>query len=68
MTVLNLSVKFEVFSIKIKLSGRQVSLEKLIREATVAKFLSQFGMDVLDFGLALLSMHSPFEVSSKADI
>jgi len=35
---------------------------------TVAKFLSKFGMDVLDCGPALLSMHSPFEVSNKADI
>ncbi len=35
---------------------------------TVAKFLSKFGMDVLDCGPALLSMHSPFEISSKADV
>ena len=35
---------------------------------TVAKFLAKYGMDVLDCGPALLSMHSPFEVSSKTDI
>lgn len=35
---------------------------------TVAKFLARFGMDVLDCGPALLSMHSPFEIASKADI
>ena len=35
---------------------------------TVAKFLAKFGMNVLDCGPALLSMHSPFEISSKADI
>ncbi|MFH2058466.1 MAG: aminopeptidase [Pseudomonadota bacterium] len=35
---------------------------------TVAKFLAKFGMNVLDCGPAILSMHSPFEVSSKADI
>ncbi len=35
---------------------------------TVAKFLAKFGMDVLDCGPALLSMHSPFELASKADI
>ncbi|NOX33369.1 MAG: aminopeptidase [Deltaproteobacteria bacterium] len=35
---------------------------------TVAKFLAKFGMDVLDCGPAVLSMHSPFEVSSKADV
>lgn len=35
---------------------------------TVAKFLAEFDMDVLDAGPALLSMHSPFELSSKVDI
>ncbi len=35
---------------------------------TVAKFLAKFGMNVLDCGPALLSMHSPFEISSKADV
>ncbi|MBT3387700.1 MAG: aminopeptidase, partial [Desulfobacula sp.] len=35
---------------------------------TVAKFLAKSGMNVLDCGPAILSMHSPFEVSSKADV
>ncbi len=35
---------------------------------TVAKFLAKYGMNVLDCGPALLSMHSPFEISSKADV
>jgi len=35
---------------------------------TVAKFLAKYNMDVLDAGPALLSMHSPFEVSSKLDV
>ena len=35
---------------------------------TVAKFLAVYGMDVIDVGVPVLSMHSPFEVSSKADI
>ncbi len=35
---------------------------------TIAYFLAQYGMDVVDCGTALLSMHSPFEVASKADI
>jgi len=35
---------------------------------TVAKFLAEFGMNVLDCGPAVLSMHSPFELSSKADV
>lgn len=35
---------------------------------TVAKFLAEHNMDVIDLGVPLLSMHSPFEISSKADI
>jgi aspartyl aminopeptidase len=35
---------------------------------TVAKFLAELDMDVIDAGTALISMHSPFEISSKADV
>lgn len=35
---------------------------------TVAKELAVYGMDIIDFGPGVLSMHSPFEVSSKADL
>lgn len=35
---------------------------------TVAQYLARYGMDVLDCGVPLLSMHSPFEVVSKADL
>lgn len=35
---------------------------------TIAYLLAAQGMDVLDCGVALLGMHSPFEVASKADI
>ena len=35
---------------------------------TVAKFLAEYGMDVIDIGTALLGMHSPFEISSKVDV
>ncbi len=35
---------------------------------TIAMFLARHGMDVLDAGPALLAMHSPFEISSKADL
>ena len=35
---------------------------------TVAKFLAVYGMDVIDVGPPVLSMHSPFELTSKADI
>lgn len=34
---------------------------------TIAKFLAIHGMEVLDCGAPLLSMHSPFEIASKAD-
>ncbi len=35
---------------------------------TVAKFLAVYGMEIIDYGPPLLSMHSPFEVSHKGDI
>ncbi len=35
---------------------------------TVAKYLAVYGMDIIDCGAPVLSMHSPFEVTSKADI
>ena len=35
---------------------------------TVAHFLSRYGMDVVDCGVPLLGMHSPFEVAAKSDI
>lgn len=35
---------------------------------TVALFLAAYGMQVIDLGPALLSMHSPFELSSTADL
>ncbi len=35
---------------------------------TIAGYLSNLGMDVVDCGVALLSMHAPFEVASKVDI
>ena len=35
---------------------------------TVAKFMASRNMDVVDNGLPLLSMHSPFEILAKADL
>ncbi len=35
---------------------------------TVAMYLAAYGMDIIDFGPAVLSMHSPFELSSVADL
>lgn len=34
---------------------------------TIAVYLAVYGMEVLDCGPALLSMHSPMEIASKAD-
>jgi len=35
---------------------------------TIAQFMARYGMEVLDCGPALLSMHSPLEVAHKGDI
>lgn len=35
---------------------------------TICKYMANKGMEVLDCGVAVLSMHSPFEVTSKVDI
>ncbi|MCF8029735.1 MAG: aminopeptidase [Desulfohalobiaceae bacterium] len=35
---------------------------------TVAKHLAVYGMDIIDCGPSVLGMHSPFELTSKADI
>ncbi len=35
---------------------------------TVAKYIAEYGMEIIDFGTPVLSMHSPFELVSKADL
>ena len=35
---------------------------------TIAMYLARRGMNVVDFGVSVLGMHSPYEISSKADI
>ena len=35
---------------------------------TIAYILANYGMDVIDSGVAVLSMHAPWEVTSKADV
>ena len=35
---------------------------------TIAYMLSEYGMNVVDCGVALLGMHSPMEIASKADV
>ena len=35
---------------------------------TIAYIMAKYGMNVIDSGVAVLNMHAPYEVSSKADI
>ncbi len=35
---------------------------------TIAKFMAEYGPEVIDCGTPILAMHSPFEIASKADI
>lgn len=35
---------------------------------TIAYIMANYGMEVIDSGVALLCMHAPYEVSSKADV
>lgn len=35
---------------------------------TVAYIMAKYGMDVIDSGVAVLNMHAPYEISSKADV
>jgi aspartyl aminopeptidase len=35
---------------------------------TVAKYIARLNVDVLDVGVPLLSMHSPYEITSKLDV
>jgi len=35
---------------------------------TIAKFLANLNINVIDCGMPVLSMHAPFEISSKADL
>ena len=35
---------------------------------TIAYIPAKYGMDVIDSGVAVLSMHAPWEATSKADI
>ena len=52
----------------IKLHGYSMAAGFDTARAAVAKDLAVYGMEIIDFGPGVLSMHSPFEISSKADL
>ena len=35
---------------------------------TIAKYVAQLDVDVVDLGVPVLSMHAPFEMVSKLDV
>ena len=35
---------------------------------TIAKFVAQLNIDVVDLGVPIVSMHAPFELASKLDV
>ena len=35
---------------------------------TIAKYIANLNVDVVDLGVPVLSMHAPFEVVSKVDV
>lgn len=35
---------------------------------TIAKFIADMDVDTVDLGVAVLSMHAPFEITSKLDV
>jgi len=35
---------------------------------TIAKFIAEHGLDVIDLGPCVLSLHAPMELTSKADL
>ena len=35
---------------------------------TIAKFAAYYGMQVIDCGVAVLSMHSPWEITAVSDV
>ena len=35
---------------------------------TIAYIMALYGMEVIDSGVAVLSMHAPWEVTNKADV
>ena len=61
MQMQNMWQESEIFLTAMKLRSRQLSL-------VIAYIAALYGMEVIDSGVAVLSMHAPWEVTSKADI
>ena len=55
---------------KAKVSYQMAELGKVDQggAGTIAYHAAKYGMDVLDAGIAVLSMHAPWEITSKEDI
>ena len=46
----------------------ELGREDLGGGGTIAYIMANYGMEVIDSGVAVLNMHAPYEVSSKADV
>jgi len=53
---------------KVKFQTAELGKVDLGGGGTIAYILALYGMDVIDCGVAVLNMHAPWEVTSKADI
>ena len=49
-------------------AGRGVAIFKYTGGGTIAKYVANRGIPVLDIGVPVLSMHAPFEVIHKNDL
>ena len=53
---------------KVKFQMAEMAKVDIGGGGTIAKYCSWYGMDVIDCGVAVLSMHAPFEITSIEDI
>ena len=53
---------------KVGLKTNQVKNTMIVGGGTIAYMAARYCMEVVDCGIAVLSMHAPFEVISKADL
>ena len=50
------------------LANRRAGSRRCRGGGTVAKYIAGLNIEVVDLGVPILSMHSPFELASKLDI